>query len=171
MVNAVGPNGPIVQNVLTPNRNSQYSIRVTNDLSPTHQLSLAYNFEHSSSANAGVGGIVLPEAGFNLQSREDDFIINDRIIVSPNLINQLQITFEKDEDLTRSVSSAPSIQVSGSFIGGGVQAATSGKPFCRTITTSRHAFRLLMRRAKARRSSVRVPASSMIEPAVIFRAP
>jgi hypothetical protein len=122
VVNALGPNGPINENVLTPNRNSQYSIRLTHDFSAAHRLSVGYNFEDSSSTNAGVGGITLPEAGYNLNSREDDAIFNDRIIVTPHLINQLQITLEKDEDVTGSVTEAQSIQVSGSFIGGGAQA-------------------------------------------------
>jgi hypothetical protein len=122
VVNAIGPNGGIIENVLTPNRNSQYSMRVTHDFSPTHRLSVGYNFEGSSSLNAGVGGITLPEAGYDLNSREDDLIFNDRIIVTPNLINQLLVTFEKDEDVTQSVTHAQSIQVSGSFIGGGAQA-------------------------------------------------
>src|SRR5215469_5638746 len=120
VVNAIGPNGPINENVLTPNSNSQYSIRMTHDFSTNHRLSVGYNYQ-GSSTNAGVGGITLPEAGYNLNSREDDAIFNDRIIVTPNLINQLQITLEKDEDVTKSVSNAQSIQVSGSFIGGGSQ--------------------------------------------------
>jgi hypothetical protein len=122
VVNAAGPTGPINENVLTPNRNSQYSIRATHDFSSNHRLSIGYNFENSSSTNAGVGGITLPEAGYNLSSREDDVIFNDRIIVTPNLINQLLVTLEKDEDVTQSVTNAQSIQVSGSFIGGGAQA-------------------------------------------------
>jgi hypothetical protein len=122
VVNAIGPNGPINENVLTPNRNSQYSIRLTHDFSPNHRLSVGYSFEGSSSMNAGVGGIILPEAGYNLNSREDDAIFNDRIIITPNLINQLQIALEKDEDVTQSVTEAQSVQVSGSFIGGGAQA-------------------------------------------------
>ncbi|MBB5343848.1 TonB-dependent receptor [Tunturibacter empetritectus] len=122
VVNAIGPSGPISENVLTPNRNSQYSMRLTHDFSPAHRLSIGYNFESSSSTNAGVGGITLPEAGYNLNSREDDAIFNDRLILTPNLINQLLVTFEKDEDVTKSVTDAPSLQVSGSFIGGGAQA-------------------------------------------------
>src|SRR4029077_1195024 len=109
-------------NVSTPNSNAQISIRITHDFSPNHRLSIGYNFENSTSTNAGVGGITLAEAGYNLNSREDDAIFNDRIIITPNLINQLQITFEKDEDVTQSVTNAQSIQVSGSFIGGGAQA-------------------------------------------------
>jgi hypothetical protein len=122
IVSAVGLAGPINENVPTPNRNSQASIRVTHDFSVSHRLAVGYNFQQSSSINAGVGGIILAEAGYNLASREDDAIFNDRLILSPNLINQLQVTFEKDEDITRSVTNAQSIQVSGSFISGGAQA-------------------------------------------------
>jgi hypothetical protein len=122
VVNAVGPQGAIVENVLTPNRDSEYSIRVSHDFSPTHRFSAGYNYEYSSSTNAGVGGITLPEAGYNQSSREDDALFNDRIILSPNLINQVQITFEKDRDVTASVTDAQSIKVSGAFTGGGAQA-------------------------------------------------
>lgn len=122
VVSALGPSGPINQNVFTPNRNTQASLRLTHDFSSSHRLSVGYNFQSSSSINAGVGGITLPEAGYNSSSREDDVIINDRLIVTPNLVNQLLITLEKDEDVTRSVTNARSIQVSGSFIGGGAQA-------------------------------------------------
>lgn len=122
IVSAIGPSGPINQNVLTPNQNSQASVRITRDFSPNHRLALGYNFQQSTSINAGVGGIILAEAGFDLATREDDAIFNDRLILNPNLINQLMVTFEKDEDITRSVTDAQSIQVSGSFIGGGAQA-------------------------------------------------
>ena len=104
IVDAVtGPTGPIIENVLAPTTATpRPSMRVTHDFSANHRLSLGYNFEGSWNTNAGVGGITLPEAGYNLNSREDDAIFNDRIIVSPTLINQLQVTFEKDEDVTTS---------------------------------------------------------------------
>ena len=122
VVNAIGPAGIINDNVPTPGRNSQASIRITHDFSPTHRLQVGYNFEYGTTVNAGVGGIVLREAGYNTDSREDDAIFNDRIILRPNLINQLLVTFEKDEDVTTSVTNSQSIQVNGSFTGGGAQA-------------------------------------------------
>jgi Carboxypeptidase regulatory-like domain/TonB dependent receptor len=122
VVDATGPNGPILENVLAPTRDSQDSIRITHDFSANHRFSLGYNFESYTGTNAGVGGLTLPEAGYNQFSREDDLIFNDRIIVTPNLINQLLVTLEKDEDTTVSVTNARSIQVSGAFIGGGAQA-------------------------------------------------
>ena len=122
IVDAISPTGPINENVLTPNRNLQFSARVTHDFSPNHRLSAGYNFQNSSSVNAGVGGIVLPEAGYNAGDREDDVIFNDRLILTPSLINQLQVTLEKQDDNIQSVTEAQSVQVSGSFIGGGAQA-------------------------------------------------
>jgi outer membrane receptor protein involved in Fe transport len=110
------------ENVPAPTHDSQYSMRVTHDFSASHRLSVGYNFENYQQTDAGVGGLTLAEAGYNQYSREDDAIFNDRVIVSPNLINQLLVTFEKDEDDTVSVTNAQSIQVSGSFIGGGAQA-------------------------------------------------
>ena len=121
-VNADTPSGPVRQNVATPSENAQYSGRITNDFSPGHRLAIAYSYESFTAMNANVGGITLAEAGFNQYSREDDVIFNDRWIVTPKLINQLLITLEKDEDVTVSVNNAPSIQVSGSFTGGGAQA-------------------------------------------------
>lgn len=122
VVNAVGVNGPINQNVLTPNRRTLVSGRVTHDFSANHRLSFGYAFKLVSNVNMGVGGIILPEAGYDTSSREDDLSFNDRLILTPNLINQLQVMFEKDEDINRSATNASAVFVSGSFVAGGAQA-------------------------------------------------
>lgn len=68
---------------------------------------------------------MLAEAGANNIGREDDLIFNDRIIVSPSIVQQLQVTLEKDEDVTSSVTNAPAILVDSSFTSGGAQADLS----------------------------------------------
>ena len=122
IVDALGSAGPIHENVLNPTRDLQFSGRLTHDFSATHRLLLGYEFDDFAATNAAVGGIVLGEAGYNTNDREDDVILNDRLIISPQLINQLQILFEKDDNNVHSVTNAPSIQVSGSFVSGGAQA-------------------------------------------------
>ena len=124
-VDAVELSGPVNLNVPTPQTNSQASMRVTHDFSPAHRLQVGYNYEAGSNTSSGVGALVLPEAGTDTSFREDDLIFNDRIIISPTLINQLLITFEKDEDVTNSVTNARAIQVNGFFTGGGAQADSS----------------------------------------------
>ena len=121
-VNAIGISGPINQTVIAPNHESHATLRVTHDFSDNHRVQVGYNFEDYGENNSGVGGLTLPEAAVNVHSREDDLIFNDRLILSPNLVNQLLVTFEKDEDVTQSVTNAPSIQVSGAFTRGGAQA-------------------------------------------------
>ncbi len=122
VVNAVTPTGPVNQNVPTPVRDYETTLRATHDFSPSHRFSAAYHWEYHTQLNSGVGGIVLQEAGIGTSEREDDAIFNDRQILSPNLINQLQVTFEKDESVTVSNSNAQAIHVDGSFSGGGAQA-------------------------------------------------
>jgi outer membrane receptor protein involved in Fe transport len=100
-------------------------MRVTHDFSSAHRLQIGYSYEADSSANSGVGTLVLPEAGANGNSREDHLIFNDRVILSPTLVNQLLITLEKNEDVTNSVTNARAIQVNGFFTGGGAQADSS----------------------------------------------
>src|SRR3984893_9897462 len=114
--------GIISVNVPTPRRDNQMSGRVTHDFSSAHRFSVGYNFEYSTRKNSGVGGIVFEEAGVDTTAREDDLIFNDRIIITPNLLNQLQITLEKDEDVTRSVTNAPAILIQDTLTKGGAQA-------------------------------------------------
>lgn len=121
-VHALGAQGLVTGNVATPELDNQTSFRVTRDLSAAHRLSVGYNFELYNARNEGVGGIVLAEAGANSEGREDDLIVNDRIVVSSSIVQQLQFTLEKDEDVTSSVTDAPAIQVNSTFTAGGAQA-------------------------------------------------
>jgi hypothetical protein len=122
VVHAVGLQGPINENVSAPNRRIQISARVTRDFSSNHRFSVGYNFEHATAQENGAGGIVLPEAGTNTDAVEHDLIFNDRLFLSPLLVNQLAVTIEKDEDQTESVTNAAGIQVQGSLTEGGAQA-------------------------------------------------
>lgn len=120
-VHAFGPSGLIAENVATPSRNSQIGLRVTHDFSPGHRLSVAYTFHDNSSSNQGVGGIVLSSAGINHTNKQDNVVISDRIIVSPNIVQQLQVMLEHELDTQTSVTTGPSIQVQDAFTGGGAQ--------------------------------------------------
>ena len=108
-------------NVNAPVTNTEITGRVSHDFSATHRAALQYNFSYQTTRNEGVGGIVLAEAGIDHDEREDDLVFNDRLIFSPTLLNQLQITLEKDEEELRSVTNAPSIQVSDLLTRGGAQ--------------------------------------------------
>jgi hypothetical protein len=122
VVHADTPTGIVTANVPTPVHDTEFAARVSHDFSPTHRVSLQYNVTDTISRNLGVGGLVLQQSGVNAQAREDDVIFNDRVIISPTLLNQLQLFFEKDHNPTRSVLAAQKIVVDGAFTGGGAQA-------------------------------------------------
>jgi hypothetical protein len=122
VVHADTPTGLVTSNVPTPVHDMEFAARVARDLSPAHRVSLQYNVVDTITRNQGVGGLVLAQSGVNAEAREDDVIFNDRIIISPTLLNQLQLFFEKDYDPTRSVLAAQKIVVDGNFTGGGAQA-------------------------------------------------
>jgi Carboxypeptidase regulatory-like domain len=122
VVHADTVSGIVSTNVPTPIHNTEFAARISHDFSPTHRVSLQYNVTDTVSENLGAGGLVLSQSGVNAQAREDDVIFNDRVVISPTLLNQLQLFFEKDYNPTRSVVAAQKIVVDGSFTGGGAQA-------------------------------------------------
>lgn len=122
VVHANTQSGIISANIPTPIHDTEFAARMSHDVSNTHRVSLQYNVTDTISRNQGVGGLVLAETGVNTEAREDDVIFNDRVILSPTLLNQLQLFFEKDYNPVRSVLAAQKISVDGSFTGGGAQA-------------------------------------------------
>jgi hypothetical protein len=122
VVHADTISGIVSTNVPTPIHNTEFAARLSHDFSPVHRASLQYNVSDTISENLGAGGLVLSQSGVNAQAREDDVILNDRIVISPTLLNQLQLFFEKDYNPTRSVIAAQKLVVDGAFTGGGAQA-------------------------------------------------
>ena len=122
VVHADTLSGILTDNVSTPVHNTQFAARVSHDFSSNHRVSLQYNVTDTISRNLGVSGLVLAQTGVNAQAREDDVIFNDRVVISPTLLNQLQLFFEKDHNPTRSAVEAQKIVVDGMFTGGGAQA-------------------------------------------------
>lgn len=114
--------GIVSENVPAPVHNTEFAARISHDFSPTHRMSFQYNVSDTVSRNFGVGGLVLAETGVNSQAREDDVIFNDRWVISPTLLNQLQLFYEKDHNPIQSVLTAQKIVVDGAFTGGGAQA-------------------------------------------------
>ena len=121
VVHANTTSGIVSQNVPTPIHNMEFAARISHDFTSNHRASFQYNVTDTVSRNAGVGGLVLAAAGANSQAREDDVIFNDRWIVSPTLLNQLQLFYEKDHNPTQSVVNAQKIVVDGAFTSGGAQ--------------------------------------------------
>ncbi len=122
VVFALGPRGPIRDNVATPQRNTQGSLRLSHQFSDKNAAFGQINYQDQFFYNRGAGGTVLPEAATNYRFREDEVLFNQRLVITPKLLSQFRILVGRYAAPTTSVRNEPQAVVSDAFTGGGAQA-------------------------------------------------
>jgi hypothetical protein len=122
VVYAQGVNGIIQANVPAPARTTQFAAEVDHSLSETNTMSLRYSYLGESVVNQGVGGTVLPEAGFDSRNREQEITFNQQTIFSPRLVNNFRLLLGAERQSNDSLIHAQKIVVLDSFTSGGAQA-------------------------------------------------
>ena len=122
VVNTIGPEGPINDNVPAPLRHFFGSGRVFHDFANGDQFWIGYSYERQTNQNQNVGGIVLREAGYNTKGQEHEINVSYRHLFSPRLINQLRfLVGHFDRPITSNNEHFQTV-VAGTFVGGGAQA-------------------------------------------------
>ncbi|MEA2238092.1 MAG: hypothetical protein QOC81_2816 [Thermoanaerobaculia bacterium] len=121
VVHALTPDGAFDQTVAAPSTNTEFMARVTHDWNEKHRGSLQVNWKRSANQMQGVGGVVLPQAAVNASSREDDLFFTVHSILTPERLNQFQLTFEFNREPSTSLSTLPGIIVRDAFTSGGAQ--------------------------------------------------
>ncbi len=127
VVNAVVLNNqneetPLSENVSAPQRLWIGSVRTDWQLSAKNMLAATYSANVNDSGNVGSGGLVLPEAGYNSTTSEQNLRLTDIFTLSPSLLHETHIGFTWKNTADVPLSSAPSMQVAGAFTGGGATA-------------------------------------------------
>ena len=122
IVDAANQFGPIHENVPAPIHHSFAEGRVFHQLVNGDLFWIGYSYENSSYKNQNVGGNVLPEAGYNSLTVENEINVSYRHTFSTNWINQLRFLVGENNQPRTSITEAPQIIVSGAFTGGGAQA-------------------------------------------------
>jgi hypothetical protein len=127
VVHAFGsPTNPAInlvdENVPAPQRHFFGSFRAFHDFDNGDQVWVGYSYEDQKNRNQGVGGIVLPEAGYTTAFTEHEINVSYRHIVSTKWVNQLRFLFGHNDEPTTSNVAAYQIVVQGVFTGGGAQA-------------------------------------------------
>ena len=113
--------GPVQESTPSPSGLTQLSLRISHQFTSNHAMFWQFNDREYPGHNLGVGGLTLPEAGTTPDHWEREFVINDRLSVTPRFINQFQALVGREHQAMSSVTSAPSIVVQGAFTGGGAQ--------------------------------------------------
>lgn len=121
VVFAIGPSGPIRENVPSPTRNELFSAQIDHKFSDTNRAALLFSHKDDTARNGGVGGFTLPEAGTNDKIGQERFVYSQEITLSPSLVNQFHLLADYDYASTTGLQASPKIVVQGAFIDGGAQ--------------------------------------------------
>jgi Carboxypeptidase regulatory-like domain/TonB dependent receptor len=141
LVNATIPNAPAFDPSLTcpagqttcayaianpqPQSRSDISPRLDWAVSDKNTLVTRFMYEANDQSNVGVGGLVLPSAGYNSNSSETTLQISDTQIVSQRVINETRFEYQRESASQTALSTAPYTIVQGNFQAGGSPSGSS----------------------------------------------
>ncbi len=117
VINAVTPEGPLVDNFLSPERNDHAFGRLDYNRHG-HQLSVQYKFKYKSRRDQGVGAFNLPSSATNFFNQENEVRVLDLETLSDHLINQARLSFKREPQGLEGVTDSPAIVVPGAFTSG-----------------------------------------------------
>ena len=116
VVNARLPNGPVVENVRTPERRT--NLFAGFDWRRRSEFSLRYSLHDEIERNRGVGRFHLADQAFTSSDREHQLAIGHHIVFSNTFINDARVTVSHDQSVEGALPRAPQIVVPGAFTSG-----------------------------------------------------
>jgi hypothetical protein len=124
VVNAVALDGnynpaPLHQTVSAPQRLWIASARVDGQFTPKDVATLSFSSKVSSLGNQGIGGLVLPEAGYSSLASEYDLRFTNTLTLNSNVLHETRIGYSWKRTGQTPNSIAPALQVAGYFDSGG----------------------------------------------------
>jgi len=117
---------PLTENVPTPTSRLSVSPRLDYQLSPKVTLQARYTWTRTTADNTGVGGFSLPEMGIDARATTQSAQLTETWVVNARAINETRFQYTHTASEETSLSTAPTINVSGFFTG---NAATQGPQF------------------------------------------
>jgi len=112
------------ESVPNPRTRTNIGPRIDYQVSPNNTLTARYQFYRDTQQNVGVGGTVLPEAGYDTTSTEHTVQITDTQILGAKMINETRFQYLRDNSGQTPLSTAIGINVLGDFTRGGGSSGT-----------------------------------------------
>jgi len=112
------------ESVPNPRTRTNISPRIDYQISTNNTLTARYQYYRDTQQNAGVGALVLPEAGYDTASTEHTVQISDTQILGTKAVNETRFQYLRDNSGQTPVSTAATISVLGTFTGGGSSLGT-----------------------------------------------
>ncbi len=107
--------------VLVPRRNISFSPRFDYQINPNNTLVTRYNYNRSSTENAGVGGFSLPVRAYDTSFTQQSIQATETAVLNASMINEVRFQFNNQTTESLADNSIPALNVSSSFISGGSQ--------------------------------------------------
>ncbi len=86
------------ESVPNPRTRTNISPRIDYQVTPNNSLSARYQFYRDTQDNAGAGGTLLPEAGYNTTSSEHTVQITDTQILGTKAVNETRFQYLRDSN-------------------------------------------------------------------------
>lgn len=111
--------------VASPAVSSSYSSRLDRQVTANNTLTARYEFDRTQQTNAGVGLLVLPEAGTNSTTTMQTLQVSDTQIIGTKMVSDGHFQYLRTRLEQAPVSTGVSINVEGAFTGGGAASQTT----------------------------------------------
>jgi carboxypeptidase family protein len=107
------------ESVPNPRTRTNLSPRLDYQVSPSNTLTARYQYYRDTQDNAGVGQFALPSTGYDTTSTEHTLQISDSQVIGTKAINETRFQYVRDNSQQNPLSTAPTVNVIGAFVGGG----------------------------------------------------
>jgi hypothetical protein len=118
-LDASGNPAPFLATVPAPQHLWIASARGDWQAAPKDSATLSYSANVNSLGNQGVGGLVLPEAGYSSLTSEYDLRLNNTLTLNADALHETRVGYSWKRTRESPFSTAPSLQVAGFFTAGG----------------------------------------------------
>ena len=121
-VYAYTTNGVVRGQLVQPERDKEFSIRVSRHISDSRSFSLRYEYEDFSERNKGVGGFDLPETAADETGREHDVLFTHQAVFQNRILSESRLRIRDDAaSVISRLHGVPRIVVKDAFTSGGAQ--------------------------------------------------
>jgi hypothetical protein len=110
----------LAEAIPNPRRRTNLSPRLDWAVTKNNTLTARYQYYHDAETNDGLGTSSLPTQGYNSRSDEHTLQISDTQVIGSKVVNETRFQFVRDTSIQNPGDLNPSVNVAGSFSGGGV---------------------------------------------------
>jgi hypothetical protein len=112
---------PFYDVVVTPARETEFTVRTDYLMGARHTMWLRYHFEVESEQNQGLGGFDLPERAFDSRERDQSLRFSFTSIINDRVVNEMRLGVSRRRTKIQALDTSPAVIVLDSFSAGGNQ--------------------------------------------------